>query len=177
MKISIIFPIFVMSFISIFIFIPDMHGPKYVWSYEKENISMLETAISYFEHDNGRIPTEAEGLEALVNRPDDSLDNWKPYIRVLPSDRWSNGLKYKIQVSAPNGYIVYSMGPNAEDENGGPGDISNIQSEYPCAMFDDCLNISSNIFYISLVTCVFSLVAMLILLLLRVIRFVRTKKS
>jgi general secretion pathway protein G len=89
-------------------------------------IGNFEKALTVFEQDCGRYPTENEGLRALVQQPSDA-DGWKgPYLtrNAVPKDPWENEYIYinpgKINTTS---YDVYSCGPNGED--GDDDDIGN----------------------------------------------------
>lgn len=88
------------------------------------DISNLETALDAFEVDNGRYPSTDEGLQALLDAPQ-NLKNWKgPYIKRLPNDPWGTAYNYRYPGShTKNGYDLYSFGP--EGHEGGNGQIDN----------------------------------------------------
>jgi general secretion pathway protein G len=91
----------------------------------KTDISMLSTALSMFEVDNGRFPTSAEGLEALRTAPG-GLTNWHgPYTeRPIPNDPWGNPYVYACPgTHNTDGYDLHSFGPNGTD-----GDAENIDN-------------------------------------------------
>lgn len=89
------------------------------------DISNLEVALDAFEVDNGRYPTNTEGLNALVEQPSNAL-NWKgPYIkRGVPIDPWGNQYIY-TQPGRYNthGFDLCSLG--ADGKEGGVDDIDN----------------------------------------------------
>jgi general secretion pathway protein G len=85
----------------------------------KTDVSMLDGAIETFEVDNGRYPSNEEGIGALVAAPS-GLQNWKgPYIkRGVPNDPWGNPYVYKSPgTHNPNGFDLYSMGPDGREGN------------------------------------------------------------
>lgn len=91
-------------------------------------ISNIETALDAFEIDNGRYPTNDEGLNALFEAPA-AAKNWKgPYMKQkVISDPWQGNYVYKQPGSHnPNGVDVYSTGPNGAD--GDDDDIGNWQA-------------------------------------------------
>lgn len=95
----------------------------------KSQIEMLATALDNFRLDNGRYPTQQEGLEALLTAPD-GLPNWNgPYLRKknLPMDAW--GFPFHYEIPPRRGgldYDLYSFGAdNAEGGEGENADIGN----------------------------------------------------
>jgi len=96
----------------------------------KTQIASFETALSTFEIDIGRYPSNIEGLNALVEKPS-GLDKWKePYLMRshIPKDPWGHDYVYK-QPGQHNeyGYDLYSMGPDGQE--GGGDDITNWGNE------------------------------------------------
>ena len=62
----------------------------------KIQISELESALQLYAFENGRFPTTAEGLQALVQNPT-GADSWNgPYLKKgVPLDPWSRPYAYK----------------------------------------------------------------------------------
>src|SRR5438876_110920 len=88
------------------------------------DISNLETALDAFEVDNGRYPSNEEGLAALVSPPA-GLQNWHgPYIkRGVPNDPWGAPYVYRFPGSHnASGYDLLSMGADGREGN---DDITN----------------------------------------------------
>lgn len=83
----------------------------------------LETtaaAIEVFRTDVGRYPTEAEGLQALVQDPG-NLQGWSgPYVRDAKalSDPWNDKIAYKPSADGRTFYVE-SLG--ADGKTGGTG--------------------------------------------------------
>lgn len=95
----------------------------------KSQIEMLATALDNFRLDNGRYPTQEEGLGALLAAPE-GLANWNgPYLRKksLPKDAW--GFPFHYEIPPRRGgmdYDLYSLGAdNAEGGEGESADIGN----------------------------------------------------
>ncbi len=95
----------------------------------KSQIEMLATALDNFRLDNGRYPTQQEGLQALLVAPP-GLPNWNgPYLRkkTLPVDAW--GFPFHYEIPPRRGgvdYDLYSLGAdNAEGGEGENADIGN----------------------------------------------------
>jgi general secretion pathway protein G len=95
----------------------------------RTDISNLETALDTFEVDNGRYPSNEEGLASLVNAPS-GLTNWHgPYFKAnatIPIDPWNSPYIYQFPGQHnPNGFDLYSYGP---DKREGNDDIVNWMS-------------------------------------------------
>lgn len=91
------------------------------------DIRTIETALKTFEIDNGRFPTSAEGLGALLQQPP-GLTSWQsPYLdRTDFKDPWGNGYIYRSPGQQnQDGYDLFSAGPNAIE--GDSDDITNWQ--------------------------------------------------
>lgn len=95
----------------------------------KSQIEMLATALDNFRLDNGRYPTQEEGLHALLVAPE-GVPNWNgPYLRkkTLPTDAW--GFPFHYEIPPRRGgmdYDLYSLGAdNAEGGEGENADIGN----------------------------------------------------
>lgn len=92
-------------------------GPQIAKSFQKSQVQTtkaqienLATAIESFYTDNARYPTEAEGLNALVTKPD-GLTTWNgPYLKkkTLPKDGWGHDFIYKLDKDF--GFVVRSLG-------------------------------------------------------------------
>jgi general secretion pathway protein G len=90
-------------------------------------IESLSSALDLFYLDNGRYPTSAEGLAALVQRPANS-GSWNgPYLKTasVPPDPWGRPYLYKSPGDdAP--YEIDSYGPSGE--SGGSSVTAEIKS-------------------------------------------------
>lgn len=83
----------------------------------------IATALRLYELDNGRFPSTAEGLNALLNKPA-SADNWNgPYLERRPLDPWSREYKYKSPGERRPDYDLYSLGRDGQE--GTADDITN----------------------------------------------------
>lgn len=87
-------------------------------------IKNVEVALDAFEIDNGRFPTTAEGLKALVEQPA-GMDNWKGYMKTDPGlDPWKNAFIYKSPGDHnTDTYDLSSAGPNGQE--GDADDLTN----------------------------------------------------
>lgn len=85
----------------------------------------FEQAVDLFRLDVGRVPTNQEGLNALVTRPPNA-NGWNgPYLRGnrLPDDPWGN--PYRYAAPGRHGEIdIYSLG--ADNAPGGTGENADI---------------------------------------------------
>lgn len=84
----------------------------------KTQVSSFETSLEMFEGDAGRYPTEADGgLNALVTQPA-GVTTWHQNIKEIPKDPWGNPYQYKQPgTHNPNGFDVYSLGPDGREGN------------------------------------------------------------
>jgi general secretion pathway protein G len=75
----------------------------------------IAQAIEVFHADAGRYPAEAEGLDALIDRPADvNLDRWHgPYLKHgLPLDGWGHPFQYRYPSQHGKLFDVNSGGPD-----------------------------------------------------------------
>jgi general secretion pathway protein G len=86
------------------------------------DIRTLGTSLDLYRMDNFQYPTTAQGLQALVTRPDDpSVRNWKTggYVQKLTKDPWGNEYQYSFPGTRGGAYDLYSLGadgqPGGED--------------------------------------------------------------
>jgi general secretion pathway protein G len=62
----------------------------------QSDLITLQTAISTFQFDTGRLPSAAEGLNALLVCPK-NLSGWHgPYLARRPKDAWGNPYTYRL---------------------------------------------------------------------------------
>jgi general secretion pathway protein G len=93
-------------------------------------ISNLESVLELYRMDNARYPTTEQGLDALVNEPED-VRNYPPagYLqkRHVPDDPWGNPYEYEQPgQSNSHSFDLWSFG--ADGKSGGDGvnaDIGN----------------------------------------------------
>lgn len=78
------------------------------------DFNSLGAAIRMFETTTGRYPTAAEGLQALVSRPDSLPQDvpWKQFLDEIPLDPWQNPYGYVERPEDPWEFGFYSMGPD-----------------------------------------------------------------
>jgi general secretion pathway protein G len=89
-------------------------------------ITSLAAAVDLFRIDVGRLPTDEEGLEALVNAPDDANEWLGPYLAKdrLPLDPWGHAYVFRRE---GEGFDVLSYG--ADGRAGGEGGGRDIVSD------------------------------------------------
>jgi len=93
----------------------------------KQDIGTIMQGLKLYRLDNGRYPTQEQGLQSLVQKPttDPVPNNWKDggYLEKLPNDPWGNPYQYP----GVHGEIdVFSYG--ADGKPGGEGSDSDIGS-------------------------------------------------
>jgi general secretion pathway protein G len=92
----------------------------------RSDIQSIMNALKMYKLDNGRYPTQEQGLDALAARPTvGSAGNWKQELEKLPSDPWQH--PYQYANPGTHGEIdVFSYG--ADGQPGGEGDDADIGS-------------------------------------------------
>lgn len=82
-------------------------------SINKQGFTELDLALDSFEVDNGRYPTESEGLSVLIIPPADESGKWRgPFLKQLPTDQWGHAYIYHAPVAPQIGYRLLSPGPD-----------------------------------------------------------------
>lgn len=92
----------------------------------KHDIQTLVGVLKLYKLDNGFYPSTAQGLQALVTKPDsDPLPrNWKqPYIEQLPKDPWDRPYQY-LNPGVHGAIDVFTLG--ADGESGGSDSNADI---------------------------------------------------
>ena len=93
----------------------------------RSDISNLMNALKMYKLDNGRYPSQDQGLQALVTKPTAGSipGNWKGYLDKLPDDPWKH--PYQFANPGTHGEIdVFSFG--ADGQPGGDGDDADLGS-------------------------------------------------
>lgn len=90
----------------------------------RAQISLFETALNTYRLDVGSFPTEAQGLEALREKPQ-GVENWDgPYLpKEIPADPWGNPYVYRYP-SEHSDFEIISHG--ADGRPGGEGENADI---------------------------------------------------
>jgi general secretion pathway protein G len=93
----------------------------------KLQIDALSAGLDLYHIDAGHFPTQAQGLEALVRRPDGEPKWDGPYVKRDASlvDPWGNPYQYHVP-GQHGSYDVYSLA--ADGQEGGEGDARDITS-------------------------------------------------
>ncbi|HET8708081.1 MAG TPA: type II secretion system major pseudopilin GspG [Pseudomonadales bacterium] len=93
----------------------------------KSDIKAISSALDMYKLDNYKYPTTEQGLEALVNKPENAK-NWPEggYLKKVPTDPWENPFVY---VSPAEGapYEIISYGSDGQE--GGEGYAADISSK------------------------------------------------
>jgi general secretion pathway protein G len=86
----------------------------------KHDIATIMQSLKLYHLDNGRYPTNEQGLQALVTRPQSppAPPNWKPYLDKVPKDPWGNPYQY-LNPGVHGEVDVFSLG--ADGQPGGTG--------------------------------------------------------
>ena len=96
----------------------------------KGKMAILEQGLGRFQYDCGRLPTDGEGLEALITPPQDVEDKWQgPYLKRSDLlDPWDNPYEYIEQgVINIGSYDLISFG--ADGAEGGEGENEDILND------------------------------------------------
>lgn len=87
----------------------------------RADIRTIDSQMKFYRLDNFAYPTTEQGIEALVNKPNDpNIRNWKTggYLDRVPKDPWGN--EYLYLNPGNNGEIdIYTLG--ADGRPGGEG--------------------------------------------------------
>jgi len=86
----------------------------------KHDIATIMQSLKLYRLDNGRYPTNDQGLQSLVSKPSSVPvpSNWKPYLDKLPKDPWGNTYQY-LNPGVHGEIDVFSLG--ADGQPGGSG--------------------------------------------------------
>jgi general secretion pathway protein G len=77
----------------------------------KADIKAMDTNLLRYKTRNGRLPTQAEGLEIMTTKGASQLVKPEGII-----DPWAHPYQYRNPGKVnPSGYDVYSMGPDGQD--------------------------------------------------------------
>src|SRR6202012_4303828 len=95
----------------------------------KQDIGSIMQAMNLYRLDNGRYPTQDQGLRALVEKPatDPVPNNWKGggYLERLPVDPWGNPYQY-LSPGTHGEIDIFSFG--ADGKAGGEANDADIGS-------------------------------------------------
>lgn len=90
----------------------------------RRDLWRLEHAIQQVQNAEGRYPADEAALGRALQRLGDSEVRLDAEGR--PLDHWGNRIRYRYPGQhVPNGFDLWSLGWNGEDDQGGPGDLTN----------------------------------------------------
>ncbi|MEJ2895392.1 type II secretion system major pseudopilin GspG [Bordetella avium] len=90
----------------------------------RQDIAGIMQALKLYRLDNGRYPNTAQGLRALVEKPD-GVSGWRGYLDKLPIDPWGQPYQY-LNPGVKGEVDVFSFG--ADNKAGGEGNDADIGS-------------------------------------------------
>jgi general secretion pathway protein G len=97
----------------------------------KAQIKQLESALTFYQMDNGRFPTSEQGLAALVDQPSAGPEarNWRPggYIQGgrVPTDPWGEEYQYEYPGSEnEHSFDLWTHG--ADGQPGGDAENADV---------------------------------------------------
>ncbi|MDA9807093.1 type II secretion system major pseudopilin GspG [Alphaproteobacteria bacterium] len=80
----------------------------------QNDLQAIKAALLLYYIDNGKLPSEAQGLEILSKNSENGI-----YLKDQPIDPWGNSYQYRVRTNGET--LVLSFGPNGEV--GGQDDI------------------------------------------------------
>lgn len=95
-------------------------------------IKQLQTALQVYRTEQGRLPSQEQGLEALVRKPAAGIvpEHYpeEGYLesREVPKDPWNNDYVYLIPGRQGESFEIISYG--SDGEPGGEGDAADVSS-------------------------------------------------
>jgi general secretion pathway protein G len=94
----------------------------------KQDIRTIELGLNQFRLDNFRYPTQDEGLQILLGRRDQGINDkeYRRYLEQLPTDPWGNPYLYEADGDHEKEFDVFTYGRDGKE--GGDGvdtDIGN----------------------------------------------------
>ncbi len=93
----------------------------------RNDIRTIESALQLYRMDNFRYPSTEEGIDALVNKPNDPDIKWPEggYLPRPPQDPWNRPYLY-LQPGNNGVYDLYTFGRDGQQGGeGSDGDIGN----------------------------------------------------
>ena len=82
------------------------------------DLNAIATQLQLYEARCQRLPTQDQGLEALVSKPSKEPipDRWMALMEELPKDPWGQPYKYRIPAQkSKKAYDVWSLGKDGQD--------------------------------------------------------------
>jgi len=87
----------------------------------RQDIAAIMQALKLYRLDNGRYPSNEQGLKALAEKPalEPVPGNWKSYLDRMPKDPWGN--PYQMLNPGVRGELdVFTLGADAQPGGSGP---------------------------------------------------------
>jgi general secretion pathway protein G len=85
----------------------------------RQSIERLAGVLDLYKLDVGSYPATDQGLEALIDKPDD-VANWNgPYLKSngVPTDPWGHPFQYRSPSERQgHDYDLYSLGPDGKGQ-------------------------------------------------------------
>ncbi|PYJ09625.1 MAG: hypothetical protein DMF06_09335 [Verrucomicrobia bacterium] len=81
-----------------------------------EDIRVIAIGVREFQFVCGRLPTNEEGLKALIERPP-NVAAWRQTLVEIPLDPWSHPYQYRLAPERPLGFDVFSLGRDPKDSS------------------------------------------------------------
>ena len=93
----------------------------------KVQIEDLAASLDMYKLDEGRYPTQQQGLAALIEKPADAKRWNGPYLRKdkVPQDPWAQDYRY-VYPGQHGKFDLFSYG--ADDKEGGEGEDQDVNS-------------------------------------------------
>lgn len=93
----------------------------------KHDLAAIMQSLKLYRLDNGRYPTNEQGLQALVAKPQSgpAPTNWRSYLDKVPKDPWGNTYQY-LNPGVHGEIDVFTLGADAQP--GGTGADADIGS-------------------------------------------------
>lgn len=93
----------------------------------KHDIAAIMQSLKLYRLDNGRYPTNDQGLQALATKPQagPAPSNWRSYLDKVPKDPWGNPYQY-LNPGVHGEIDVFTLG--ADGQPGGTGADQDIGS-------------------------------------------------
>ncbi|KPL24041.1 MAG: hypothetical protein AMJ75_04610 [Phycisphaerae bacterium SM1_79] len=96
----------------------------------KTNLRALHMAVMQFKMDTGQLPTEEEGLMALIEPPSELEELVDPdgYLETteVPKDGWGNDFYFQLYPESGKQFVIISWG--ADGQEGGEGYDADLYS-------------------------------------------------
>mgnify|MGYP000844662182 FL=1 len=119
------FSVCIISVVLFFITLPDLEmGNDRRIGAVLSDIKELNKALVLYVKDTNAIPLQESGINELITNSQ-NLPNWKgPYLKKLPHDAWNVPYIYKVNDYKKSKFLIYSSGPNRQDDQNTGDDVS-----------------------------------------------------